>query len=69
MALRLAHIEGTSVLFEPEKLRGKQLVEIAKEAGADGVLWVNTKFCDPEEFDYVPCKKARDEADIPNLQI
>ncbi len=69
MALRLAHIEGTSVLFEPEKLRGKQLVEIAKEAGADGVLWVNTKFCDPEEFDYVPCKKALDEADIPNLQI
>ncbi len=69
MALRLAHIEGTSVLYEPEKFRGKQLVEIAKEAGADGVLWILTKFCDPEEFDFVPCKKALDEADIPNLLV
>ena len=69
MALRLAEIEGTSVLYEPKKQRGAQLVEIAKNSGADGVLWVLTKFCDPEEFDFVPVKKALDEAGIPNLLV
>ena len=69
MAKRLAEIEGTSVLYEPEKARNTQLVQIAKDCGADGVLWVLTKFCDPEEFDYVPGKAALDAAGIPLLLI
>ncbi len=28
-----------------------------------------TKFCDPEEFDYVPIKRAADEAGIPHINI
>ena len=56
-------------VFAPEKSRNTELAEIAKAVKADGVLWVLTKFCDPEEFDYVPAKKILDEAGIPMLQI
>ena len=69
MATRLNAVKGTSVLFDREKSRNTELAEIAKAAGADAVLWVLTKFCDPEEFDYVPAKKVLDEAGIPMLQI
>ena len=69
LAKRLGAINGTSVLFDPAKGRNTELVEIAKAAGADGVLWVLTKFCDPEEFDYVPAKKLLNAAGIPLLQI
>ena len=69
LAKRLSGIRGTSVLFDPAKGRNTELAEIAKAAGADGVLWVLTKFCDPEEFDYVPAKKVLDNAGIPMLQI
>ena len=69
LAKRLAEIEGTSVLYEPEKARNAQLVRIAKDAGADGVLWILTKFCDPEEFDYVPGKEALEAAGIPLLLV
>ncbi len=69
MAQRYGKIEGCSVLYDPRKERGHQLVEIAKESGADGVIWVMTKFCDPEEFDYVPVKRMLDAAGIPLLSI
>lgn len=69
MAQRLADIEGCSVLFDPEKKRGQQLIQMAKETKADGILFVLTKFCDPEEYDYVPVKRMTDLADIPMLQI
>ena len=69
MAQRLARIEGCSVLFDPGKQRGKELVQLAKDAGADGILWVMTKFCDPEEYDYVPVKRMADAAGIPMLAV
>ena len=69
LAKRLAEIESTSVLYEPEMERNAQLVQLAKDAGAEGVLWVLTKFCDPEEFDYVPGKAALDAAGIPLLLV
>ncbi|MBR3398038.1 MAG: 2-hydroxyacyl-CoA dehydratase [Lachnospiraceae bacterium] len=69
MAERLAEIEGCSVLYDPGKKRGTQLVEMAKNAGADGILFILTKFCDPEEYDYVPVKRMTDSASIPMLQI
>lgn len=69
MAQRLADIEGCSVLFDPEKKRGQQLCQMAKETNADGILYVLTKFCDPEEYDYVPVKRMTDAANIPMLQI
>ena len=69
MARRLGKLEGCSVLFDPGKERGKQLVRLAKETGADGVLWIMTKFCDPEEFDFVPVKRMLDAAGIPVLNV
>jgi len=44
-------------------------VEMAETAGADGILFILTKFCDPEEYDYVPVKRMTDKASIPMLQI
>ena len=69
LARYLGQAEGCSVLFDPGKERGRELVRLAKEAGADGVLWVMTKFCDPEEFDYVPVRRMLEEAGIPLLAV
>ena len=69
MAQRLGRIEGCSVLFDPGKQRGKELVQLARDAKADGILWIMTKFCDPEEYDYVPVKRMADAAGIPLLAV
>ncbi len=69
LAQRLGEIEGCSVLFDPGKQRGKELVALAKAAEADGVLWLMTKFCDPEEYDYVPVKRMLEAAGIPLLAV
>ena len=69
LADRYAHIEGCSVLYDPTKNRGSQLVDLVKQTGADAVIWFMCKFCDPEEFDYVPVKKMLAEAGIPLLAI
>ena len=54
-----------SVLYDQEKNRVKWIVDTAKARSAKGVLVVLTKFCDPEEFDYVMIKKACEAADLP----
>ena len=69
IALRLGMVEGSSLLYDPEKQRGRSLVELAKQSGADGVIWVMTKFCDPEEFDYVPVRQMLLDAGIPLLTV
>lgn len=58
-----------SVLYDANKGRADMIVQMAKDYKADGVLVVMTKFCDPEEFDYVPIKRACEAAEIPHLQI
>jgi len=69
MAQRLGNIEGCSVLYDLGKVRGKELVKMAQDAKADGIIWVMTKFCDPEEYDYVPVKRMIDAAGIPLLAV
>ena len=69
MARRLGMVEGCSVLYDPGKQRGRELVELAKNAKADGILWVMTKFCDPEEYDYVPVRHIADAAGVPLLAV
>ncbi len=69
LARRLGLLEGCSVLFDPGKERGRELTRLAQEAGADGVVWLMTKFCDPEEFDYVPVKRMLEKAGIPLLSV
>ncbi len=69
IAQRLGRLEGCSVLFDPDKQRGRELVRLAQENRADGVLWVMAKFCDPEEYDFVPVRRLLDRAGIPLLSV
>jgi benzoyl-CoA reductase/2-hydroxyglutaryl-CoA dehydratase subunit BcrC/BadD/HgdB len=57
------------LLYDPEKLHVKKVVDLAKAADAQGVILLLVKFCDPEEFDAPLVKAACLEAGIPFLQI
>jgi bzd-type benzoyl-CoA reductase N subunit len=49
------------------KSRAENLIRIAKENGADGVIFMLLKFCDPHAFDYPYLKEALDKAGISTL--
>jgi benzoyl-CoA reductase/2-hydroxyglutaryl-CoA dehydratase subunit BcrC/BadD/HgdB len=54
-----------SLLFDVDKKRADLIVKTAQETGARGVIVILTKFCDPEEFDYVIIKSRCEEAGLP----
>lgn len=66
---KFTNMDHCSVLYDVDKKRADYIVEMARRTKADGVVVVLTKFCDPEEFDYVILKKAFDAADIPSVLI
>jgi benzoyl-CoA reductase subunit C len=51
------------------KSRAENLIELAKENNADGVIFLLLKFCDPHAFDYPYIKDTLDKAKIPNLLL
>ena len=65
LAQKFADMDNCSVLYNAAKPRVQWIVDTAKARGAKGVLVALTKFCDPEEFDYVMIKKACEAAGIP----
>ena len=65
LAVKFANMDNCSVLYNVKKPRIQWIVDTAKERNAKGVVVVMTKFCDPEEFDYVMIKKACEAADLP----
>ena len=69
LADKFSRMDHCSVLYDPEKKRAGYIVDLAKKYKAKGVVVLLTKFCDPEEFDYVMVKKACAEAGIPIIQI
>lgn len=69
LSMKFCNMNCCSVLYDVEKKRIKMIVEQARENKVDGIVYIQTKFCDPEEFDYVPMKKACEEAGIPLLMI
>lgn len=69
LAKQWSNIEGCSLAYDPQKYRGKMIVEQVKSKGLDGVIHAMMKFCDPEEYDYPIIKKDMDEAGIPNVYI
>lgn len=69
LAKQFASMKGCSLLLDPEKKRGPILAEMAKNNGAHGVIFLQTKFCDPEEFDYPVVKKDLERAGIPCVNI
>lgn len=56
-------------LFDPKKAHLAALVKKAKESGAQGVVILLAKFCDPEEFEAPLATKALREAGIPVVTI
>lgn len=60
---------GCALIYEPEKSRGKMLIEMAKESKADGVIAAQMKFCEPEEFDYPIYNKEMKEAGVKLLYL
>ena len=69
LALVPGAVEGCPVLFDPGKRRADMLVDMVRRRSADGVLFIMTKFCDPEEYDIVPLKKILDKQGIKSLQV
>jgi benzoyl-CoA reductase/2-hydroxyglutaryl-CoA dehydratase subunit BcrC/BadD/HgdB len=49
--------------------RGDGLVRRAGESGAQGVIFIFLKFCDPHAFDYPYLKAMLDAAGLPSLII
>jgi len=62
-------IEGCTFLYDPGKQRGRMLIDLVRKSGADGVIYILTKFCDPDEYDYVPLKEMLDAEGISNVLI
>lgn len=58
-----------STLYDPTRRRGNNIVELAKERKADGIIYFMTKFCDPEEFDYPQMKEDFDNAKLQHIII
>lgn len=56
-------------LFDPKKAHLDALVKKAKDSGAQGVVILLAKFCDPEEFEAPLAMKALREAGIPVVTI
>lgn len=69
LAAKFSRMGDCSVLYDPDKSRVKRIVDTAKARNAKGVLVVLTKFCDPEEFDYVMIKKACEAAGLPLTMV
>ncbi|MDD5169066.1 MAG: 2-hydroxyacyl-CoA dehydratase family protein, partial [Syntrophales bacterium] len=49
--------------------RARQIIRLAKEKNAQGVIFLLLKFCDPHAFDYPYIKESLDEAGIPVMLL
>lgn len=66
---RIIDQRGCTFLAEQKKSRGKMLIDMVKQTGADAVVVCMMKFCDPEEFDYPVYKAELEKAGIPILYL
>ena len=69
LARKFSNMGNCSVLFDADKKRSEFITDMVKSKNASAVLMIMTKFCDPEEFDYVIIRKACEKANISCLQI
>ena len=69
LAKKFSAMDNCSLLYDRDKKRVDFIIEEAKRYKADGIVVLMTKFCDPEEFDYVPIKRAAQNAGIPHINI
>lgn len=61
--------EGVSLANDPDKKRGRIILDLVKKGKADGVVVCMMKFCDPEEYDYPMYEKELRAAGVPSVQI
>jgi len=69
LAEKFAHMDCCSVLYDADKKRADLITDLAADRKADGVIVMQTKFCDPEEFDYVIIKEACAAKKIPHVIV
>jgi bcr-type benzoyl-CoA reductase subunit C len=55
--------------YHPDHERGEHLLKLIHETGADGVVFVLPKFCDPHAFDYAIVKEKLDAAAVSYLRL
>ncbi|MCL5958643.1 MAG: 2-hydroxyacyl-CoA dehydratase [Chloroflexi bacterium] len=56
-----------SVKHDTRTTKAAHLIQKVRESGADAVIVLAPKFCEPALFDYALYRKALDDADIPHL--
>jgi benzoyl-CoA reductase/2-hydroxyglutaryl-CoA dehydratase subunit BcrC/BadD/HgdB len=69
MARQWQNIEKCSVVLDAEKKRAKHIAELATGNKADGIIYCQMKFCDPEEFDFPSVAEACKNIPLLNLEI
>ena len=62
-------IRNDTELLDPKKDHVERVVELAQESGADGVVILLAKFCDPEEFEAPLVTKACRAAGLPVITV
>jgi benzoyl-CoA reductase/2-hydroxyglutaryl-CoA dehydratase subunit BcrC/BadD/HgdB len=55
--------------YNPEKDRGGELVQRVRDSGAQGIVFILLKFCDPHAFDYPYLKEILEKQKIPSLLL
>lgn len=69
LAKWLSDIEGSTFLYDPQKLRGKIIIQKVRDNKAQGVIHLLTKFSESEEFDYPIIRDELNEASIKNILV
>ncbi|MGI6751609.1 MAG: 2-hydroxyacyl-CoA dehydratase subunit D [Anaerovoracaceae bacterium] len=70
LALQFAAQDYDSLLYDPEiNKRPGHVMNLVRESGAEGVVFVMMQFCDPEEMEYPFLKRSLDEEGIPSVVI
>jgi (R)-2-hydroxyisocaproyl-CoA dehydratase beta subunit len=69
LACQWQNVEACSVVLDGKKKRAGHIAELATKNKADGVIFCQMKFCDPEEFDYPSIAKACGKINMPLLNL
>lgn len=69
VAGRYLSMKGCSLLYGGVEQRAELLLRLVRETGADAVLYLLTKFCDPEEYDLPVLSEMLEEEGIPVIAI
>lgn len=51
LARQWSNIEGCSYAYDPKRLRGSLVSQLARKMNADGIIFALLKFCEVEEYD------------------